>query len=307
MNSNSDYIASKFGVSEALFFQALKLSPNAEGYVNGSITELLLKQHLELKGFEVHRIKEKWEGTKHPNHHGDFYFRKDDDTNWFVLESKGVKSNSEKWHKLYNYGNLVNFLIKHSDKIDWIIPDLSVQRQVKEWVANKLPDFSSKYAATLYDFEEIKKYKTPKRTTPKSLAISTLKHLSREEISSLIDERLAYVMQKVKVLETHFVSGTSGSSHRTQATPRTDEFNLISIDVFLRFTGHEFLYANPKHLEVSDSDPNHLQQNYIMGFVFNDKDLSVSEEWHRNFDQAYNTLDSNDSVSEADMQVDNRN
>ena len=29
---------------------------------------------------------------------GDFYIKKDGSESWFVLESKGVKSNSEKWH-----------------------------------------------------------------------------------------------------------------------------------------------------------------------------------------------------------------
>ena len=55
------------------------------------------------------------------------------------------------------------------------------------------------------------KYKTPKRETAKSIAIDALRELSREEISALIDERLSYVMNKVKVLETHFVSGTFSS------------------------------------------------------------------------------------------------
>jgi len=43
-------------------------------------------------------------------HHGDFYFRKvatagEAQAAWFVIEVKGVKSNSEKWHKLYNRRN----------------------------------------------------------------------------------------------------------------------------------------------------------------------------------------------------------
>lgn len=83
------FVKDVFKTSLEVFFEALRLSPNAQGYVSGSITELLLKQHLEHRGFEVKRIREKWEGTKHPNHHGDFYFRKPIGK-WFVLESKGV-------------------------------------------------------------------------------------------------------------------------------------------------------------------------------------------------------------------------
>ena len=95
------FVYKVFKTTLEIFLEALKLSPNAQGYVSGSITELLLKNHLESLGYTVERIREKWEGRKHPSHHGDFYF-KDKNGNWFVLESKGVKSNSEKWHKLYN-------------------------------------------------------------------------------------------------------------------------------------------------------------------------------------------------------------
>ena len=44
-----------------------------------------------------------------------------------------------------------------------------------------------------------------------------------------------------------------------------------------------------------------------MGFVFNNNELSLSEEWHRNFNLAYDTLNNDDSISAADMQIDNRN
>lgn len=38
-------------------------SPNAQGYISGSISELLLKNHLESLGYMVERIREKWEGS----------------------------------------------------------------------------------------------------------------------------------------------------------------------------------------------------------------------------------------------------
>ena len=112
------FVSDVFKTNLEIFLEALKLSPNAQGYVGGSITELLLKKKLEEEyNLEVERIREKWEGRKHPNHHGDFYFRKSSNSIWFVMESKGVKSNSEKWHKLYNYENLKRFLTFHADKI----------------------------------------------------------------------------------------------------------------------------------------------------------------------------------------------
>jgi hypothetical protein len=142
------FVKDVFKTSVEVFFEALRLSPNAQGYVSGSITELLLKQFLQGEGYELKRIREKWEGKKHPNHHGDFYFRKINAAFWFVLESKGIKSNSEKWHKLYNYERLVKFLYNHSDKIEWIDTTKEIEPQIIDWVNDNLPKFQNEYANT---------------------------------------------------------------------------------------------------------------------------------------------------------------
>jgi hypothetical protein len=122
----------------------------------------------------------------------------------------------------------------------------------------------------------------------------------------MIDERLNYLMKKLKVLETHFVSGAGGQSKRTQATPRKDEFNIISIDIFLRFTEHKFLFANPKNLESSGVDENHLQQNYIMGFIFQENELCLTDEWYDDFNDVITTLTEDEAINESDMQIDYR-
>ena len=306
------FVQKVFKTSLDIFLEALKLSPNAQGYVLGSVTELLLKKKIEDEGFEVKRIKEKWEGRKHPNHHGDLYFRTPGDTKWFVLESKGVKSNSEKWHKLYNYERLKKFMVAHSDKIVWIDQDGEMEPQVETWIEKNLPKFKMEYAENLYEFEEVQDYleNPPRRETSKSKAIEKLEKLSRDEINGLTGERLAYVMSKIKVLETHFVSGTSEASQRTQATPRKDEFNVVAIDVVLRYHEHKFLFANPKLLESSGDDANHLQQHYIIGFVFSDENqnpvLSITDEWYDDFREAFGTVNPKHAVKEKDMQVDNR-
>ena len=98
-----------FGVDEKVVIEAILDSPNARGYIIGSISELLLRNTLIGQGFKVLRIKEKWEGPK--IHHGDFYISKDD-KNWYVIESKGLKSNSEKWARSAE----VNFFKKLSGK-----------------------------------------------------------------------------------------------------------------------------------------------------------------------------------------------
>ena len=223
----TNFVHRVFKTNLEIFLEALKHSPNAQGYVSGSITELLLKKKLEEEyGFEVKRIREKWEGRKRPNHHGDFYFRKPESNLWYVVESKGVKSNSEKWHKLYNFEKLKIFLIAHSGKIDWIDQNGNIEEQVIEWIHRELPKFQDEFSTTIYEYEEIQNY-NPQRETAKSRAVQALKHLSREEVNALFDSRLNYVMSKIRVLETHFVSGKSASSNRTQATHRKDEFNVI--------------------------------------------------------------------------------
>ncbi len=304
------FVRRVFKTNLETFLEALKLSPNAQGYVSGSITELLLKKKLEEEyGLEVKRIREKWEGRKLAHHHGDFYFRKSGSPHWYVIESKGVKSNSEKWHRLHNFENLKNFLITHADKIPWINCHRDVEQQVVDWIYAHLPKFREEYSSPLYEYEEVQKYK-PKRETEKARAIAALRGYTRDEINGMIEERLNYVLSKVKVLETHFVSGTSGASERTQATPRKDEFNVIAIDIVLRYPEHKFLFANPQNLESSGDDPHHLQQNYIMGFVFTDEQgnttLHITDDWYENLGDVLDTLDPEDSVKEEDMQVDNR-
>lgn len=305
------FVSDIFKTTLNIFLEALKLSPNAQGYVIGSITELLLKKRLEELGFEVKRIREKWEGKKHSFHHGDFYFRKNAQSSWFVLESKGVKSNTEHWNKLYNYPKLKKILFDYHEIIHWIDKDNEIEPQIDKWISENLPDMIT--SPILYSYEEIQSYLStpPKKETVKLLAIKELAKYSRDEIDKMIKDKLNYLMSKVRVLDTHFVSGTSGASERTQATPRKDEFNLISINIVLRYNEHKFLFANPKHLDSSGRDANHLQQNYIMGFVFPQADgllkLDLTDEWNENFDEVYETLDPADAVNEADMQIDNRN
>lgn len=307
------FVTKTFKTTLEIFLAALKMSPNAQGYVNGSVTELLLKQHLERLEYEVKRIREKWEGKKHPNHHGDFYFRKKGNQHWFVLESKGIKSNSEKWHKLYNYENLKKFLYAHHEKICWIDLNQDIEKQIVQWIHQNLPKFENEYSENLYDYEEIQKYhqQNRKKETNKSRTMATLISYSREQINEMINNRLEYVMSKIRVLETHFVSGMSVSNERTQATPRKDEFHLISIDIALRYDSHKFLFANPCILDSSEESAEHLKQNYIMGFVFpqsgENLQLKWTDEWYDQFDDAFGTLVENNAVNEADMQIDNRN
>jgi hypothetical protein len=195
------FVQRVFKTNLETFLEALKQSPNAQGYVSGSITELLLKKKLEEEyGFEVKRIKEKREGKKHRHHHGDFYFRKPGTEYWYVMESKGVKSNSEEWHKLYNYENLKRFLITHADKIPWVTRKSDIEQQIADWIDANLPQFRDGYSSNLYRYEEIQKYR-PKRETEKAAAMTALRGYTRDQINDKIAERLNYLNSRVQVLD----------------------------------------------------------------------------------------------------------
>ena len=95
-----EFILNHFGVNEKTFLEALNSSPSAIGYISGAISEVCLKDYLESKNYEVIRIKEKPSGgnnAKNFEARGDFYIRKRNSgkDEWLVIESKGLKSNSE--------------------------------------------------------------------------------------------------------------------------------------------------------------------------------------------------------------------
>ena len=302
MSGLSDYIKSKFAVGEDIFLEALRLSPNARGYISGAISEFLLRDFITSRGYKIMRIKEKWEGDKHPNHHGDFYVRKKGTKNWFVLESKGVKSNSEKWHKLFNKENLISFLAKNIKRTPF-----KSEKDIIHFVSKNLKSFEKEYESNFYTLNDVRKYKEASRPTQKGEDMKLLRKLSPSELEKALNKRLAYVMQFVRVLETHLVSGGSKKSARTQATPRSDEFHVLALDLYLRTGKHQFIFANPKLLPPSGSDKNHLQQNYIVDVLVK----TIKEEpkpvapWTSNFDEVFSALKK--PVNEKDMQIDERN
>jgi len=239
-----------FNIDLSTLIEALKRSPNAQGYLIGAISEFLLMKNLENKGYALKRITEKWHGPKLLRHHGDFYIRKKESDRWYVLESKGLKSNTEKWLKLNTQSGLKRFLQKWNKNANLWNSD----KEVDEWCEN--------------NFEN--------------------------ELENL----------KVKILMTHFVSGKS--KQRKINTSRNDEFDYVAVDVFLRTGKHEFIFANPKDLPPSESNSNHLQQNYVIDVLVHGKkeNVSISSPWHRELDEIWD--ENKEPIKEKDMQVDER-
>ena len=241
-----------FGVTVDKLIDAMLASANARGYILGAVAELELRDHLEGLGLEVKRIKEKWVGEK--LHHGDFYVSRNS-REWFVFESKGLKSNAEKWQGL------------------WDVPE--GREQVYDWIARKRsPHWKELLAAMTSD------------------EAHALKRVTRPG--------------EVSILETHFVSGTAGKSGRKIATPRVDEFHVVTLDTYIKLGEHRFLFAAADDLERSKGHPEHLKQNYLVGLTIPDERLVVGplNPWTSDAISLISQL--RNPVDERDMQVDDR-
>ena len=49
-----------------------------------------------------------------------------------------------------------------------------------------------------------------------------------------------------------------------------------------------------------------LQQNYIMGFIFNENKLCLTDEWYDDFNEVITTLSEDEAINKNDMQIDYR-
>lgn len=265
-----EYIWNNFKVDEQTFMNALKQSANARGYLIGAISELKLRYSLATCGYHINRIPEKWEGEK--RHFADFYVSEDGAV-WYLLEVKGLKSNAEKWTKLYNLNSLVRFL-SHKALRKPIAELLGLDGQLKKqkdkelkqklvsWILDNFPKFDSEY---------------------------------REEIDSKdhakIEERLHYLKEVgFAPLVTHLVSG-AGTGKRLQATPRKDEFDILAVNLFLRVGEHKFVYANTQELPASKGKggKDHLQQNYLIGIYFKEK-VYLNDLWKKDFKSVFDSV-----------------
>jgi len=244
--------AQYFGVDPRTCVDALRMSPNARGYILGALSEFLLRSELGRHGYVVHRIKEKWRGTK--LHHGDLYVSRDE-SKWFVIESKGLKSNSERWHKLQNF-------------------DSSREGLERCMRRRKKGEIGRWWQALPYD--------------------------RRERILA------ANSFSRSRIIETHFVSGTAGRAKRSIATPRKSEFHVVALDLYLRTSRHEFIFAAADELESPPAHTDHLKQNYLIDIMVPgvDKTPTLPLPWTRDFDAVFRALKG--PINGTEMQIDER-
>lgn len=294
MENLNDYINRKYGVNEKTYLEVLKMSPGAEGYLLGSVGELLFKECVEKLGFEALRIKEKPEGgnnAKSEDARGDFYIRKKNSKKdeWFVVECKGVKSNSEKRSGLTKKSSCINTLFKHS-----------VERNKQ--LVSIYNSGEKAYKKTKEEWEKKNKGKFPKFSWNKlnpGPGIPNLTGLWKTKkeieiwINSFDDEMFNEdsfwnLTAPIRLLQTHMPSTRIDPITNIKSTgPLVSEFNILAVDLFLKTGKHEFVFVNASELNHQGKSPNHLQQNYTIDILTakdNYKRHKLLKPWYDNIE-----------------------
>ncbi len=274
MENIANYIKRKFGVDVNTFIEVLKMSPGAEGYILGSIGELLFKEYVESLGYEALRIKEKPDGgynAKSADARGDFYIRKKDskDDKWYVVECKGVKSNSEKRSGLIKQSSCINLLKEHT--VDRNKHVLSIYKSGKKAYDNSKEKWEKINKGSFPKFKWSKS--NPGAGIPDLTGLWNSKEEIEEWVKSFSEDSFsedAYwdLTAPIRLLQTHMPSTRTDPVTKIKSTgPLVTEFNILSVDLFLKTGKHEFVFANAYDLNPQGKSPNHLQQNYTIDIL----------------------------------------
>jgi hypothetical protein len=274
MNELRNYIKKKFGIDEAKYLEVLKMSPGAEGYLLGSLGELLFKEYAESLGYEVLRIKEKPEGgnnAKSEDARGDFYIRKKGSLKdeWFVVECKGVKSNSEKRSGLTNPKSCLTMLIKHA--IERAKHVGSIYKSGETAYLQSKSDWESKNKGVFLKFNWNKN--NPGAGIPDLTGTWKDKNDIKEWLDGFSDDSFSEdafwdLTAPIRLLQTHMPSTRLDLATNIKSTgPLVSEFNILCVDLFLKTGKHEFVFVNSQELNHQAKSPNHLQQNYTIDIL----------------------------------------
>jgi len=292
----SKYINDVFGVIEEVFLKALVQSPNAQGYIHGAISEELLKNKLESLDFEVRRIAEKPRGgfrAKTAEARGDFYIKKPKDKKWIVIESKGLKTNSE-------FSALRRSTLETKDKAFKFL-----KNHVEPGHKNNSTTYQrglTSYKRAKEQWEKQNKGKFPpftwdKRTPgPCSCVLNEIfnsiqeldKWIKQFSDSNFSEEKYRNLSAPIRILETHKPSTRKAPvTGHSQTGPLVEDFGLLAVDLFLRTKKHEFVFMNPRTISHSPASPEHLYQNYIIDILVKEKHEkpNIQHPWHSDIEK----------------------
>lgn len=289
MNTFKEYIEKYFGVDGDVFFKALDASPSAKGYIAGAISEVILKDYLEGKGFEVLRIKEKPSGgnnAKNVDARGDFYIKNkgSDRDEWLVVESKGLKSNSEfRGGKLDSKVKLFKFLQRRAfPPLNNEIHKKGYNTYLKAKTGWEKKHSGEKFPPFLWNTE----FPGPEACNLKGVWENEkdLKSwVESQPEDSFLEKAYRELKGPIAILETHQPSKrVAPITGIDQAAPLVVDFNIMAVDLFLRTGKHEFVFMNASRISHSPSSPEHLYQNYIVDILVKGKkdSLNISPPWY---------------------------
>ena len=286
-----------FSVDCETILKALKLSPSAQGYIHGAISEILLIEYLKKLNYEVHRIKEKPSGgfnEKKTGYKGDFLVKKNGTNDFYVVECKGLKTNSEfrsaetddehekRLTKQQAYNQLKKFI--NVDKESIYNKGYRKYLQVKEQWESKNTD--KKFP----EFNWNKNFPGPDNVdlTPYFKTLQNLKNFIENcDLTKLSENAFRKKVGLYKILQTHKPSGRIDEyTEIKQAAPLSSDFSILAVDLFQRIGKHEFVFVNPDIIAHSPTSPNHLYQNYIIDVLIPGikDELTINHPWYTDID-----------------------
>lgn len=295
--NNNKWLANNFGADIDTIVEALKMSPSSQGYIYGALSEIFLTRYLEKNGFEVLRIKEKPAGgfdEKKVGYKGDFLIKKHGTEEYYVVECKGLKSNSEfrsaqtedNHIKQLSYEQAYNVLKKYIaiDKERIYNRGLASYKRVKEaWERENHKVFP--------EFRWDKRWPGPDNADLSECfgSVEELHDFVFNSDSRLLSEN-SFRNKKglYKILQTHEPSDrTDECTGIHQAAPLVSDFSIMAVDLYLRTGKHEFVFMNPREISHSPSSPNHLYQNYIIDIIIPGKkdDLKIKRPWYSDIEE----------------------
>lgn len=298
-NNINKWLENQFNVNAEKIIEALKLSPSAQGYIQGALSEILLVDYLKSKNYEVHRIKEKPAGgfdEKKRGYKGDFLIRKEDTNKYFVVECKGLKTNSEfrsaetnneshlkQITKKQAYNALKKYINPDKEKIyqkGYKKYNDTKEKWEKEFKGRKFPNFKWNKSFPGPDNVDL---------TPYFINYKNLKEFIDGANEELLTEQ-AFREKKAlyKILQTHEPSDrTDIITGIHQAAPLVSDFSMMAVDLFQRTGKHEFVFMNPDKIAHSPTSPNHLYQNYIIDVIIPGikDELTIKEPWYTDIEE----------------------
>lgn len=295
MQALTQYIEETFKISEEKFLEILRTNPNARQNIHGVLGEILFKEYAESLGYEVLRIKEKPKGgnqAKSDDARGDFYIRKKGITKdtWYVIECKGVKSNAEKRVNMTNRRSCLNKLNNYS--VNRANHVKSIYNSGQRAYRGAKQRWETKHRGTFPEFTW--NPENPGAGIPDISGLWSSKAEIKEWLDRFPDEAFtedAYwnLTAPVRLLQTHMPSTRTDQVTGLKKTgPLVTEFNILSVDLFLKTGKHEFVFAHAPDLNPQQESPNHLQQNYTID-ILTAKDgfqrHKLSKPWYSNLEE----------------------